>query len=206
MTCSIREPRVTPRAKPFLFLSKFLLHGVRVSAIAPSSEALAAEMCARVNPSRRQTIVELGAGTGAVTEVALAKMHANSRLVAVELDEDFATLLRLRCPRAEIIQGDVRRLDDLLAPLELGPIDLVISSLPLPSLPMETRRALFDWLNENAPRACYSQLTLVPWFFESFYRNLFEHVRFKVVFRNLPPGGAYHCWRLKRNFAEVMHR
>lgn len=192
-------------AQRFLFLRKFLRYGFQVAAVAPSSIALAAEMCARVDGSRPQTIVELGAGTGAVTEFALAHMHPQSRLVAVEIDADFAAILGQRCPRAEIVQADVRRLAESLATLDLGHIDLVISSLPIPSLPEETNQSLFVWLGAFAADACYSQLTLVPWLFRSYYQRLFHRVRFRLVVRNLPPGGAYHCWQLRPDWMARLH-
>lgn len=184
-------------ARRFLFLRKFLRHGFQIAAVAPSSPALAAQMCARVDPSRPQTIVELGAGTGAVTEFALAHMHPESRLVALEVDPDFAAILERRCPRAEIVRADVCRLTESLATLDLGRVDLVISSLPIPSLPDETNQAIFGWLGAFATDACYSQLTLVPWLFRKYYGRLFHRVRFRLVVRNLPPGGAYHCWQLR---------
>lgn len=81
-------------AAPLLFLRKFLRHGTRVASFAPSSRFLARAMCRHVSRDMPQTIVELGAGTGAVTKVAAEMMHAESRLIAVELDADFAAILR----------------------------------------------------------------------------------------------------------------
>lgn len=193
------DPRGNDR---LLFLRKFLRHGNRIAAVAPSSPELSGAMSEQVSGSRPQTIVELGAGTGAVTEAALERKHPGSRLVAVELDPEFAAILRARCPAAEVVEADVRDLDAALAPLALGVIDLVISCLPVPSLPRGTNEALFAWLARRAGEACFSQLTLVPWLFQATYERMFEEVRFHLVWRNLPPGGVYHCRRLRPSYAD----
>lgn len=187
-----------------LFVRKFLRHGNRIAAVTPSSPELSAAMSELVTDSRPQTIVELGAGTGAVTEAALRRMHPGSRLVAVEIDPEFAALLRARCPGAEVVEADARDLDTALAPLGLGTIDLVISCLPVPSLPRGTNAALFAWLASRAAEACFSQLTLVPWLFQATYARMFEDVRFHLVWRNFPPGGVYHCRRLRPGYAECL--
>src|SRR5262245_54391412 len=90
----------------FLFLQKFLQHGTRVASVTPSSRFLAQALCHHIIPERRQTILELGAGTGAVTTFALERMHPHSTLLAVEMDGDFAQILRRRCPEAYVIEAD----------------------------------------------------------------------------------------------------
>src|SRR5689334_3904603 len=91
---------------PLLFLRKFVRHGVQVASIAPSSRRLAQALCRHIDPNRPQIILELGAGTGAVTAVALERMHPRSRLVAIERDADFARILRHNYPRAEVIEAN----------------------------------------------------------------------------------------------------
>jgi hypothetical protein len=72
------EPRL-------LFLRKFLRDGRRVASVAPSSRSLARAATRCVDPSTPQVIVEVGAGTGSVTECALDRCHPRSRLLAIEL-------------------------------------------------------------------------------------------------------------------------
>jgi phospholipid N-methyltransferase len=38
----------------------------------------------------------------------------------------------------------------------------------------------------------------MPWVYKRFYRRRFESVRFKLVARNIPPGGVYLCRGVKR--------
>ncbi|MFP4049099.1 MAG: rRNA adenine N-6-methyltransferase family protein [Desulfovermiculus sp.] len=77
----------------YLYFKKFVKHGRRIASFVPSSRFLAQAMCAHINPQKPQTIVELGAGTGAVTKTAAELMHPDSRLLAIESDPDFFPVL-----------------------------------------------------------------------------------------------------------------
>jgi len=187
-----------------LFLRKFLRQGTKIASIAPSSRALAEALCEPVSAERPQVIVELGAGDGAVTRIATQRMHADSRLLAIEQDADFATRLQETAPRATAIHGNVRNITTHLGDngTEPGDVDLVISGLPTPSLPRAVNEAVFDWLDSLPGDVIYSQLTVMPWVYKRLYQRLFDDVRFTPVLRNLPPGGAYHCRHLKRAYRE----
>jgi phosphatidylethanolamine/phosphatidyl-N-methylethanolamine N-methyltransferase len=184
---------------PLLFARKLWQHGTRVASFAPSSRFLARAMCRHIDPTTPQTVVELGAGTGAVTRVAAGRLHPDSRLIAVELDEDFAALCAAAVPRAEVRCQDVTA----LAELNLPAVDVVLSGLPTPSLPRAVNGAVFGWLEQMRP-AMFSQLTVMPWVYRGLYRRLFEKVDFDLVPLNLPPGGVYHCRGLRNGWAKQL--
>jgi len=194
----------TTNAMPdrWLFVRKFLTQGTRVASFSPSSRSLSEAMCRHVDTSRPQTIVELGAGSGAVTAVAAECMHPDSRLIAVELDADFAARLAQRGLGVEVICGDVRELPGALAQRGVEPVDVVISGLPTPSLPGAVNRAVFEWLAEQPAGTVFSQLTVMPWVYKPLYTRLFRDVAFNLVTRNLPPGGVYHCTGLRGDYAD----
>lgn len=52
----------------------------------------------------RKTVVEIGPGAGAITEILAPRAH---RLVAIELDRDLASHLRAQFPTIEVIQTDI---------------------------------------------------------------------------------------------------
>ncbi len=97
-TANIATPSIKPPVT--LFIRKFLRYGDRIASITPSSRAMASALCKIVDPTKPQTILELGAGTGAITSAALQRMHPKSRLIAVEIDEHFVEHLRATCPGA----------------------------------------------------------------------------------------------------------
>lgn len=183
-----------------MFLRKFVQHGRNIGALTPSSPALARAMCEHIDPNRRQVILELGAGSGAVTSVACSRMHPESELIAVEIDSDFAEVVATRCPQATVLQADVSDLPMLLALRRVTRIDLLLNCLPTPSLPVATNSTVFDSFYELSQGAWFSQLTVMPWIYQGLYRRVFEQVDFRLVISNVPPGGVYHCRTLRTNY------
>lgn len=173
-----------------VMLRKLLTRGTAVASLTESSRALASAACRAVDPSRPQVVVELGAGTGPITEVAAARMHPDSRLVAIEIDPELAEIAKRRVPRAEVRVGDCRDVAALTA--DLDHVDVVLSGLPVPSLPPAVTEPLWVWLASHAG-ASFHQLTVMPWVYQALYRARFRDVRFELVVQNLPPGGIYHC-------------
>ena len=117
-------------------------------AISPSSPALAKMMARYVDPRSIGPIVELGPGTGPVTQALLERGVAEERLVLVEYDPDFCDLLARKFPKARIIQGDAYRFfetDDTVAGAAA-----IVSSLPLFTKPEETRISLVEKALERA--------------------------------------------------------
>ena len=116
-----------------LFLQEWLANPQRTGAVAPSSPRLAAAMARWLPADPESYVLELGPGTGAVTEALLGRGLREDRLVAIEKNPKLAQLLRERFPNAQIITGDAWQLDDLLRerhePIES--VGAVISSLPL---------------------------------------------------------------------------
>ena len=59
-------------------------------------------------------VVELGPGTGAITNALIEHGIDQKRLVLVEYDPGFCALLRDRYPQAEVVQGDAYTLRESL--------------------------------------------------------------------------------------------
>lgn len=197
---ALLEPVELPASRT-LFLRRFLKHGKRVASIAPSSSTLARKTCQHVSPDVPQVILELGAGTGAITRVACQTMHPDSRLIAVEIDPHFADVLERTCPRAHVIRCDVRDIDRHLDDLDVPSIDVLLNGLPTPSLPRSVNQIVLDTFAKRSRDAWFSQITVMPWVYQPLYERLFKKVTFQLVARNLPPGGVYHCRKLKPDYA-----
>jgi phosphatidylethanolamine/phosphatidyl-N-methylethanolamine N-methyltransferase len=83
-----------------------------------------------------------------------------SRLILIEFDSAFCTLLRARFPRAKVIQGDAYALRRLLGDVLDQPAAAIVSGLPLMAKPARTRlRLIADALNLLAPGAPLVQFT-----------------------------------------------
>ena len=159
-------------------------------------------MCAGVDGRRPQTILELGAGTGAVTSMILRRMHPDSRLFSVEIDPEMAAIVEQRCPRATVLRADASTLRDRLGELGIDRVDQFINCLPTPSLPKATNRAVLECWRDFADGCAFTQLTVMPWVYLRTYQRVFEQVRFRLVPLNLPPAGVYHCHKLRTDYAD----
>lgn len=124
------------------FLKGLLQDPGGVSAPTPSSPTLAAAMAAKVDPLKPGLVVELGAGSGVVTQALLARGIAPERLIAIEFSDYFARLLAQRYPGIRVIHGDAFAFDKCLP---LGePIAAIVSGIPLLNFPLRRRRALIE--------------------------------------------------------------
>jgi phosphatidylethanolamine/phosphatidyl-N-methylethanolamine N-methyltransferase len=105
--------------------------------VAPSSPQLGAAMARWLPRNPDSYVLELGPGTGAVTDALFKYGLREDRLIAIEFNPNLAKLLRQRFPQATIITGDAWELDTLLAdlPCPIESVGAVISSLPLLNFP-----------------------------------------------------------------------
>ena len=87
------------------FLRRPRLTGV----VAPSSPTLAQAMTSGPDLEHADTVVELGSGTGAITEAIRRRPAPGTRLVTVELNPVFARLLADRCGDSPSRWSTVRR-------------------------------------------------------------------------------------------------
>ncbi|KQT64418.1 MULTISPECIES: class I SAM-dependent methyltransferase [unclassified Aureimonas] len=113
-------------------------------AVSPSSRALGRAM-ARFVPDaaieRGEVVLELGPGTGVVTQMLIERGVREESLVLIEYSAEFCRLLRARFPKATIVEGDAYALEAEAA-LAGRRIGTVVSSLPLFTKPDAMREAL----------------------------------------------------------------
>lgn len=137
------------------FLKSWLERPLLTGAVLPSGKFLAKVMASHVRPNQDGQIVEIGPGTGPVTEALIERGIAEERLVLVEFNPDFVDLLRRRFPKATVIQGDAYNLADTLCGKLSGPAAAVVSSLPLLTKPPQARLSLlrqaFSLMKPDAP-------------------------------------------------------
>lgn len=146
------------------FVRQWLGNPRSIGAISPSGPDLARAMAGFLDPARAGKFVELGPGTGVVTDAILKRGVDPQRLTSIEYCSDFAALLKQRFPGVHIIRGDAYDLGASLGP-DAGELAGVVSSLPLFTSPYEKRRALvMDALDRLAPGAPFIQFSyaLVP--------------------------------------------
>jgi phospholipid N-methyltransferase len=109
------------------FIKGWIRNPLAMGALAPSSKSLAKLMARDVGAGSR--VLELGAGTGTVTEALLATGVTPGDLYLVERERQFVKILQRRFPRCHVVAADALELD-LPCGTE-GSFDFVVSGLPL---------------------------------------------------------------------------
>jgi phosphatidylethanolamine/phosphatidyl-N-methylethanolamine N-methyltransferase len=177
---------------PVLFFTRWLKDPLKIGAIAPSSRDLAEAMARLVPVGSRLPVIELGGGTGVITEALLDAGVAPERLFVIERDEHFHSLLTERFPGVSILAGDAAELVSLLAPLGITKAAAVVSGLPLLSMRKATQQRIIEQslalLEPGAPliQFTYGLFSPIP-------RREFG-VRGEVkrrVLNNLPPASVW---------------
>ncbi|MEJ1967709.1 MAG: rRNA adenine N-6-methyltransferase family protein [Rhizomicrobium sp.] len=176
------------------FLRGLLASPAGVSAILPSSRALSEALAAQIDPARDGPVLELGPGTGAVTQAIVARGIPVSRIVAVEYDRTFADLLAARFPGLYVLNGDALNLTAVLgSPRES--YAAIVSGLPLINFPMAVRKAVIADALARMPRGApfiqisYRGTPAMP------ATDAMSVERAAFVWRNVPPG---YVWVYRR--------
>jgi phosphatidylethanolamine/phosphatidyl-N-methylethanolamine N-methyltransferase len=142
------------------FIRSWIEKPLSTGAVMPSSRALARAMARYVDPQAAGPVIELGPGTGPVTQALVKQGIDPARLILVEFNPDFCRLLRSRYPQATVVQGDAYRLRRLLETYVDEPAAAIVSGLPLVTKPLRTRlRLISDAMTLLAPGAPFVQFT-----------------------------------------------
>ena len=154
---ALKKPRLDDEVR---FLRSWIEKPLHMGAVMPSSKLLARTMAQYVDVDAEGPVVELGPGTGAITNALIEHGVDQKRLVLVEYNPGFCALLRDRYPHARVVQGDAYKLRDSLWKVLDVPASAVVSGLPLVTKPMLTRLKLMrDAFVALAPGAPFVQFT-----------------------------------------------
>lgn len=186
---------------PLRFVGAFLREPLAVGSLWPSSTALARAVVNSCDFQPGDTVVELGPGTGAFTELLLERLEGRGRLIAVEISQSNIEVLRRRFPPCRLIHDSAENL-----PRHLGRqrAECIISGLAWSNmLPRVQDRILEAVWNSLAPKGQFVAFAYAHSFWMPTalrFRRLLAHNFARVettpiVWRNLPPAYIYRCWR-----------
>lgn len=137
------SPIATRRGSPgWLHFRRFLAHPIRLAAVTSSSGMLSRLVAEQVLPVDDGVVLELGAGTGAVTRALLAAGVPADRLIVVEIDQEMALFLRAAYPDVAVVEGCASRIGQRLPPKAMGRVGAVICGIPVSLLPFEQQKDL----------------------------------------------------------------
>jgi phosphatidylethanolamine/phosphatidyl-N-methylethanolamine N-methyltransferase len=142
------------------FLRGLVANPRSVGAVAPSSFWLARAVAAQVDVDQPGPILELGPGTGAITEAILKRGISPDRLTVIEYDPAFAKQIAARFHGVHVIIGDAFNLGRLLANRAPQGFAAICSGIPLLNFAPEKRHALIqESLAQLRPGAPFVQFS-----------------------------------------------
>ncbi|MAT72297.1 MAG: phospholipid methyltransferase [Planctomycetaceae bacterium] len=138
-----------------LFWREFRQTFETTGAVAPSGRALCRELARHVTGNGQpRRVLEVGPGTGVVTDQIIARLGPEDTLDLVELNDRFVELLRQRLAEepswqavAERVQIHHKPVQDLSAET---PYDAIVSGLPLNNFPADLVAEILAKLHELA--------------------------------------------------------
>jgi len=169
------------------FVKQFVLHPKQVGSVLPSGPELAGLMIKPIDFKKAKHIVELGPGTGIITEQILKHMRKDATLTVIEINKKFCEHLnKNKDPRLKIIEGDASKLTT-----HVSTADYVVSGLPLANFSKEATIAILEEI-KKIKKYAYIQYHYSP-IRESYYKQNFKNVKRKITLKNIPPAFVYVC-------------
>ncbi len=126
------------------FFRALMARPKNIGAIVPSSRILARTVARQIDPKMTGPVLELGPGTGVMTQAILEHGIAADRLTLIEYDPDMAATVAARFHGVHVIEGDAFDLVRTLGARAAQPFGAIVSGLPLLNFPMALRLAYMD--------------------------------------------------------------
>lgn len=188
------------RPAPLPFVRGWLRDPVGVGLPFPSSPSTARRLAeaALESSSCNGPVLELGAGTGAVTSALVDAGCPMHRIVAVEHDAELCRALRQRFPGLVVLEGDALELGALLEAAKLSSVAAVVCGLPMRAIPSDAAtRCYEDAFDAMPPGGAIIQYTygLRPPVDPQALTSKVEAAFIGREWRNFPPMGI---WRYSR--------
>ena len=185
-----------------LFLKRFLANPGVVGAFLPSSPALCREITSYINIESAEAVVELGPGTGVITDEILARINPQAKFVAIELDEKLYDTLRKNRPSLNIVNDSAENLPEIMENADIKNLNAIVSGLPWAAFPEKLQLGILNAVVDSLSAGgyfttfAYLQGLLLPagQRFKKLLTKSFKEVKIsRVVWKNIPPAIVYRC-------------
>ncbi len=174
------------------FLKQFFTNFKHTGAVLPSSKALTCKMLKGIDFSKPLRILELGPGTGCMTESMLSQMHQKSELVCIEINPLFCKELKKFESDKKFTLHEASALD-ISTLLGDDKVDFVVSGLPLANFEKTEIACIFQEIEKILkPDGKYIQFQYTLKL-NQLFKNTFQKVSKSFAFFNVPPAFVFSC-------------
>lgn len=172
--------------KIIMMFSEVIRSPREIGAICPSSALLANRIASLVNCEGDGFVVELGGGTGAITESLLRRGIAANKLIVIEKSALLARYLSERFPDICVLHADAADLPFILE--RAKSVKAVVSCLPLRSLPgTQVKKIASTWVRPLTGCGRVIQFTYAPFSASAWLAAGLKRTGSETVWANLPP-------------------
>lgn len=183
-------------SKWLTFVRGALRSPTEVGTIFPSSRYVAREFTRGIDMEANPAVLELGPGTGALTEHLHETMSRPERYLGIEQDGAYVRVLRERFPEMMFVEDSAADMIDHLEDVEFDELDLIVSGLPFATLPESVLARIYNGLDEamtsgtqfRAIQLAHAWPTTPAKRFRRHMNRMFGQCRrSRIVWRNMPP-------------------
>ena len=169
------------------FLKEYLKDR-NVASVAPSSLSTVKKVCSKIDFNKRNVIAEYGPGTGAFTKHLLKRMNPESKLILIETNKHFVSLLRnIDDPRVFVFNDNAENIQDILNKCNENNVDYIVSGIPFSRFDYGIRDNIIkntrDTLSEHGKFLVYVFLNG----FKKPLKQHFDSVKTDFSLFNIPP-------------------
>ena len=182
----------------FVYMLTFL-RDKNVASITPTSSVGVKRVCSNIDFTRNSLIVEYGPGTGVFSKYLLDKMGDSSRLILIERNKIFKSILKekLNDPRVIIVQESAENVLDTLRACKESEADYIISGIPFSFLDQDLKhRILYNThraLKPGGKFLVYQTCFQTNNHLKVHLQKYFPHVNSKYELVNIPPLRIYEA-------------
>ena len=90
----------------YLWFKNYIKHPLEIGAIFPTSNVTSKLMASELEIKKDLIVVELGPGTGKITQAILDKGVNEKNLILVEINDQFSNALKIKYPKINIFSED----------------------------------------------------------------------------------------------------
>jgi phosphatidylethanolamine/phosphatidyl-N-methylethanolamine N-methyltransferase len=145
---------------PLLFLRRSLRNPLQICSLFPSSPFVGRAMTRAIAERPAPHVIELGAGTGAVTRQLIRNGVASSDLTLMEIDAQLGGHLRRTFPAVDVIISPAQELAKIWRERNGPPVGAVVSTLPMRLFSKKLIRSVMrNSLETLAPGGLFVQFT-----------------------------------------------
>ncbi|MEK6855338.1 MAG: methyltransferase domain-containing protein [Nanoarchaeota archaeon] len=177
-------------SKTIQFLTQGITHINETGTIFPCSKYVGKAMAKLMPLQRGETIIELGAGTGAITKELLKNLDKNQRLLCFEINETFCEILKkIADKRIRVIKDNAGNFPRYLE----RKTQCVISTLPIAIFSREEKNNLLSSIKESLSykgKFIQFQYSLKDYMI---IKKHFARTEIKFIPLNILPGFIYIC-------------